>query len=82
MVNVLLSECAWGRLLPGPCWIPVSVISLGVVIFRGVLSFRLQFTCSQFLKVARKKVGPTANLFVIEMVCDWGRLLLGPKMPL
>eukprot|EP00897_Mesotaenium_endlicherianum_P002552 jgi/Mesen1/2324/ME000155S01417 len=24
MVNVLLSECAWGRLLPGPQWIPTN----------------------------------------------------------
>lgn len=24
MVNVLLSECAWGRLEPGPKWVPVG----------------------------------------------------------
>ena len=24
MVNVLLSECAWGRLEPGPTWVPVG----------------------------------------------------------
>lgn len=24
MVNVLLSECAWGRLEPGPQWVPVG----------------------------------------------------------
>ena len=24
MVNMLLSECAWGRLEPGPKWVPVG----------------------------------------------------------
>lgn len=24
MVNVLLCECAWGRLEPGPKWVPVG----------------------------------------------------------
>jgi hypothetical protein len=24
MLNVLLSECAWGRLEPGPAWVPVG----------------------------------------------------------
>ena len=24
MVNMLLSECAWGRLEPGPTWVPVG----------------------------------------------------------
>ncbi len=24
MINVLLCECAWGRLEPGPAWVPVG----------------------------------------------------------
>ena len=24
MINMLLSECAWGRLEPGPMWVPVG----------------------------------------------------------
>ena len=24
MINVLLCECAWGRLEPGPTWVPVG----------------------------------------------------------
>ena len=24
MINMLLSECAWGRLEPGPLWVPVG----------------------------------------------------------
>ena len=24
MLNMLLSECAWGRLEPGPLWVPVG----------------------------------------------------------
>ena len=24
MLNMLLSECAWGRLEPGPTWVPVG----------------------------------------------------------
>ncbi len=24
MINVLLCECAWGRLEPGPKWVPVG----------------------------------------------------------
>lgn len=24
MLNVLLSECTWGRLEPGPTWVPVG----------------------------------------------------------
>ena len=24
MINILLSECAWGRLEPGPLWVPVG----------------------------------------------------------
>ena len=70
MINVLLCECAWGRLEPGPKWVPVGRLATDRYIHSSYRSME-QLRTQLHVRLC------VSNVMLFE--CAWGCLKRCPK---